>query len=581
MSDEMHVSQTQVRELRSVLVRWAVVLGLLGLFAVWAMWRMATAAERLPELRPAAASASKMEEPQIEYWTCTMHPEVREPGPGNCPVCGMDLVPKYTGADEPGRKPDGMDMTQRAAVQAPPRSQPASAKSAAKAWYRCTMPECGDVGSDDPESHCPVCGMKRERVNTGGEEADVAEIRLNERARRLAEVETEAAATRFLRKRIRTVGRVGYDETRYRMASAWINGRIDKLFADFTGMTVSAGDHLVEIYSPELLSAQEEYLQALRAVDAARDAQSDMSRRSSAQVLVSAKRKLELLGVTDTQIAEVETSDTPQTHLVVYAPIGGTIVEKHVMEGMYVKTGEPLYTIADLTHLWLLVDLYEADLPWVKPFQSVRVTTRSLPGEVFTGEIVFIDPRVDPRTRTISVRIHVDNAGLRLKPDMWVTAQVDAGLAEDGHGAVPAPGGAYACPMHPWETAEQLAQCPICEMDMVRVEDLPQYAPPTEPEPMLAVPRDAVMQTGARALVYVETEARVYRGVTVTVGPLAQGDDGREYYPILAGLRGGEHVVTRGNFAIDSQMQLAGKPSLFGGARHCERSVRREGWDAR
>ncbi len=492
-----------------------------------------------------------------------MHPEIRQSEPGACPNCGMPLVPKYVGSDMPGVKPTKMPT---AAVAPPSGHQPGGSSGSAgasRAWYRCTMPECGDQGSSDPESRCPVCGMKRERVDTGGEVAGDFDIQLGERARRLAEVETEAAAARLLHRRIRAVGRVGYDETRYKMAGAWIDGRIDKLFADFTGMTVSQGDHLVEIYSPELLSAQEEYLQALRAVAALRDTQTAAPHRNSEQVLYSAKRKLELLGVTDAQIQAVERSGEPHTHLVVHAPIGGTIVEKHVMEGMYVKTGDVLYTIADLTHLWLLVDLYEADLPWVRPFHDVQVTTRSLPGQVFTGQIVFIDPRVEPQTRTVPVRIHVDNPALRLKPDMWVTAQIDAALSRDGRGAVPAPSGAFACPMHPWETAEQPAQCPICEMDMVRVATLPYYQAPTEPVPVLSVPRDAVLQTGQRALVYIETSPAHYRGVEVTVGPLAQGEDGREFYPILAGLHGGERVVTRGNFAIDSQMQLAGKPSLF------------------
>lgn len=540
-----------MKELRGVLVRWAVVLVALGALAIWATWRMSTAASQLSAHGSSAAPVIQSDEPAIDYWTCTMHPEIQQPEPGDCPMCGMELVPKYAGSDEPGVKP----------ASVAPASGAGSRKT--RAWYRCTMPECGDQGNSDPESCCPVCGMKRERVDTGGEGAGDFDIKLSERAQWLAEVATEPIEPRLLHKRIRTVGRVGYDETRYKMASAWIDGRIDKLFADFTGMTVSQGDHLVEIYSPELLSAQEEYLQALRAAAASRDTQTAVSRRSSEQVLHSSKRKLELLGVTNAQIQAVERSGEPQTHLVVHAPIGGTIVEKHVMEGMYVKTGDALYTIADLTHLWLLVDLYEADLPWVKTFQEVRVMTRSLPGEVFTGEIVFIDPRVQPQTRTVPVRIHVDNPALRLKPDMWVTAQIDARLGRGGRGAVPAPSGALACPMHPWETADQPEPCPICKMDMVPVEDLPQYTSPTDPVPVLSVPRDAVMQTGERALMYVETAPGMYRGVEVTVGPLAHDEDGREYYPILAGLNGGERVVTRGNFAIDSQMQLAGKPSLF------------------
>ena len=545
------IAPATLKELRGVLLRWAILLGVLGAFTTWATWRMSTAASRMPALGSSALAVSPSEEPAIDYWTCTMHPEIQQDEPGDCPICGMDLVPKYIGSDEPSVKPTSMTAT------------PITPHRESQAWYRCTMPECGDQGSSDPESRCPVCGMKRERVDSGGEGTGDYEIKLGERAQRLAEVETEPVEPRLLHKRIRTVGHVGYDETRYKMASAWIDGRVDKLFADFTGMTVSLGDHLVEIYSPELLSAQEEYLQALRAVAASRDTQTTVSRRSSEQVLHSAKRKLELLGVTDAQIQAVERSGEIQTHLVVHAPIGGTIVEKHMMEGMYVKTGDALYTIADLTHLWLLVDLYEADLPWVKPFQEVRVTTRSLPGEVFTGEIVFIDPRVAPRTRTVPVRIHVDNPALRLKPDMWVTAHIDARLSRGGRGAVPVPRGAFACPMHPWENANQPDTCPICEMDMVRVKDLPQYTSPTNPEPVLSVLRDAVMQTGTRALVYVETATGTYRGVEVTIGPLAHGQDNREYYPILAGLGDGERVVTRGNFAIDSQMQLAGKLSLF------------------
>lgn len=550
------IPPTTMKELRSVLIRWAVILIALGAFAIWATWRMSTAASRLPTPDGSVASESPSQEPTIDYWTCTMHPEVQQPEAGKCPICGMELVPKYVGSDEPGVKPAaGSSAEHQHDVS------PGGEKS--KAWYRCTMPECGDQGSPDPESRCPVCGMKRERVDTGGEHADDFEIRLSERAQRLAEVQAEPAKPRLLFKRIRTVGRVSYDETRYKMASAWIDGRIDKLFADFTGMNVSQGDHLVEIYSPELLSAQEEYLQALHAADTSRDSQTVVSRRSSEQVLQSARRKLELLGVTEAQIEAVERSGEPQTHLVVYAPIGGTIVEKHVMEGKYVKTGDALYTIADLQHLWLLIDLYESDLPWVRPFQEVLVTTRSLPGEVFTGEIVFVDPKVDPQTRTVPLRIHVDNPALRLKPDMWVTAQIDAALSRGGRGAVPAPAGAYACPMHPWKTADSLKPCPICGMDMVHVDELPQYTPPTEPVAVLSVPRDAVMQTGQRALVYIESAPGTYRGVEVTVGPLASDESGREYYPILTGLSGGERVVTRGNFAIDSQMQLAGKPSLF------------------
>ncbi len=547
------------RELRSVLVRWAMLIVLFGAFAMWATCRMNQAAARLAA-GGGSVSATKNAAPTIEYWTCTMHPDVRQDEAGDCPVCGMELVAKYEGISEPGVKP----MATKPGGHSAHASSKDKASKQSKKWYRCTMPECGDQGSSDPNSRCPVCGMKREDVSGDTESDDVGEyeITLSERARRLAEVETVVAERKLLKKRIRTVGRAMYDETRFKMVSAWIGGRIDKLFADFTGMSVNEGDHLVDLYSPDLLAAQEEYLQAYRNA-ANSNMQSSVMQRSNQQVLVSARRKLELLGITAEQIAAIERSNEPQTRLVVYAPIGGTIVKKQAMEGMYVNTGDPLYSIADLTHLWLLVDLYESDLPWVKPFQEVRLTTQSLPGDVFRGQIVFVDPRVDPATRTVAVRMHVDNPDLRLKPDMWLTAEIDAGLAAGGKGAVPAPKGDYACPMHTWAAQDQPGECSICGMKLVAVEKLPQYAPPTDSAPILAVPRGAVMQTGTRALVYVESAPGTYRGVEVTTGPLAQDESGDDWYPILSGLNGGEAVVVRGNFAIDSQMQLAGKPSLF------------------
>ncbi len=556
----MSNANNTTRELRGVLVRWATLIVLFGVFALWATCRMNQAVERLASSGGSSTSLTNGTEPTIEYWTCTMHPDVRQDEAGDCPICGMELVAKYEGASEPGVKPTMSNVANHMAHA----QSDGSASKQKKKWYRCTMPECGDQGSSDPNSRCPVCGMKREDVSGDAESDDVGEYEttLSERARRLADVETVIAEPKLLKKRIRTVGRVTYDETRFKMVSAWMGGRIDKLFADFTGMSVNEGDHLVDLYSPDLLAAQEEYLQAYR--NAANNSmQSNVMQRSNQQVLTSARRKLELLGITAEQIAAIEQSNEPQTRLVVYAPIGGTIIKKQAMEGMYVKTGDPLYSIADLTHLWLLVDLYESDLPWVKPFQEVRLTTKSLPGEVFNGQIVFVDPRVDPATRTVAVRMHVANPDLRLKPDMWLTAEIDAGLAAGGKGAVPAPKGDYACPMHTWAAEEKPGNCSICGMQLVAVEKLPQYATPTDSSPILAVPRGAVMQTGTRALVYVESAAGVYRGVEITAGPLAQDDDGDDWYPVLSGLNGGEAVVVRGNFAIDSQMQLAGKPSLF------------------
>ena len=542
-------------EVRTVLLRWLLVLLVVGLFALWATWRMGLVASRLSRVPGVTATDTEVPEPVVSYWTCTMHPDVRAARPGDCPRCGMKLVPKYQGSDELGVPP---------AVAMPTDVGPARGAKEGM-WYKCTMPECNDVGSSDPEIRCPVCGMKREPVELEPQAVDRSdrEITLSERAQRLAELATEPVAYRDLFKRIRTVGKVSYDETRHKVVSAWAGGRIDRLFADFTGMVVNQGDHLVEIYSPELLSAQEELLQARQALKAISGSTLAFSRRGAEGLVESARRKLTLLGITEKQISELERTGEATTHLVTYAPLGGTIVRKAVMEGMYVKTGDVLYEIADLKRVWLLLDSYEADLPWVQPFQEVVVTAESLPGETFRGQIVFVDPVVDPMSRTIKVRVNVDNPRRRLKPEMFVTAEIRVAMGPTGRAATPQPRGTYVCPMHPWEASGAMATCPICEMDMVPVASVAGYRVGETAGPILSVPREAIMQTGERALAYWAVGAGRYLGVDVKLGPLAQDKSGRAFYPVLEGLEEGQRVVTRGNFVIDSQMQIAGKPSLF------------------
>ncbi|MEZ6084270.1 MAG: efflux RND transporter periplasmic adaptor subunit [Phycisphaerae bacterium] len=321
MTNEIPAST--MKQLRSVLTRWAILLILIGVFFLWATWRMTRVAANANAVAARAHESPMPAQPVVEYWTCTMHPDVHQSTPGKCPICAMPLVEKYKGSDQPGAKPE----TLRATATHPSADRNMQGDQS-KEWYRCTMTECGDQGSADPNSRCPVCGMKRERIESVAMDGDSdVEIKLSQRAIRLAEIATETVESRMLNKRLRTVGRVGYDETRYKMVSAWIGGRIDKLYADFTGMTVKKGDHLVEIYSPELLSAQEEYLQAVLAARSLQGSQTAVARRSAEQVQSSARRKLELLGITSEQIAEIESSGKPQTHLVIHAPIGGTILK--------------------------------------------------------------------------------------------------------------------------------------------------------------------------------------------------------------------------------------------------------------
>jgi len=286
-----------------------------------------------------------------QIWTCSMHPHIRQPKSGKCPICFMDLVP----------------------------------------------------------------------VDTSGE-AGLREISFSEDALKLMEIQTTPVERKFVEARIRMVGKVDYDETRLKHITAWVGGRIDRLYVDFTGTQVIKGDHMVYLYSPELISTQAEFLQAAKSVQNIKSDGSELIKRSIRATFEAASEKLRLLGLTEEQIEKIGETGQPTDYITIYAPIGGIVINKHVTEGTYVQTGTKIYTIADLSKLWVQLDAYESDMMWIRYGQEVEFTTEAYPGEVFKGRISFISPTVDPKTRTIKVRLNVSNLEERLKPEMFVRA---------------------------------------------------------------------------------------------------------------------------------------------------------------
>ncbi len=411
---------------------------------------------------------------------------------------------------------------------------------------------------------CPICGMDLIPVYEDAADDDgQVTLKLGERARKLAGVATVAVDYRPLVKDIHTVGKIDYDEGRVAYVSAWIGGRIDRLYADFTGIHVNKGEHLVLLYSPELMSAQEEYLLALKNVKQIKGSQ---FKEMAEDTLKAARDKLLLYGITKRQLKEIKKRGRVQTSLTVNAPISGTVIHKKAIEGMYVKRGDPIYTIADLSRVWLYLDIYEYDLAWIKYGQMVEVTTEAYPGEVFEGRIVFIDPFLNEKTRTIKVRVNVPNPEGELKPGMYANAYIKVRVGPGGRVQMAELEGKYIGPMHPEIIRDEPGKCPICGMDLVPVGGgigmmsaaKPELGIKSSEKGILAVPRSAVLDTGRRKLVYVEVDKGKYAPRQIRVGPLAG-----EYYPVVSGLKPGERVVTSGNFLIDSQMQLAGKPSLM------------------
>jgi len=247
-------------------------------------------------------------------------------------------------------------------------------------------------------------------------------------------------------------------------------------------------------------------------------------------------------------------------------------VQKLRQEGDRVQTGDRIYSVADLNHLWVMLDAYESDLAWLRYGQDVEFTTEAYPGETFHGRIAFIDPVLNESTRTVNVRVNVDNSDGRLKPEMFVRAVVRSQVAAGGRVLDPALAGKWISPMHPEIVKDQPGNCDICGMPLVRAESMGYVtAEPSESAKPLVVPASAVLLTGTRAIVYVQVpgaEKPTYEGREIVVGPRA-GD----HYLVKSGLSEGDLVVTHGNFKLDSALQIAAKPSMMtpqggGGSGH-------------
>ncbi len=433
-------------------------------------------------------------EKEAEIWTCAMHPQIRLPESGQCPICAMDLIP-VTGGDG------------------------------------------------------------------GGETLGARQLKMSEHARALAAVQTARVERRLVPVETRMVGKIAVDETRLRYITAWVSGRIDRLYVDYTGVQVNVGDHMAYIYSPELLTGQEELVQALRALEQLGSTGLPSLRQMAQATVESARERLSLWGLKAEQIAHIERERNPSDHLTVYASASGVVVEKHVGEGVYVQTGARIYTLADLSQVWLQLQVYESDLPWIRYGQEVEFVTEAYPGKHFKGRIAFIDPLLDERTRTVRVRVNVANEEAQLKPGMLVRAVAHARVAADGRVMDEALAGKWIGPMHPEIVRDGPGLCDICSMELVRAEDMGYMDLSTvEKEVPLVIPASAPLITGKRAVVYVAVAGRegVFEGREVELGSRA-GD----FYLVHAGLEEGEEVVVNGAFKIDSALQILAKPSMM------------------
>ncbi len=368
--------------------------------------------------------------PSSEIWTCSMHPQIRQPEPGKCPICGMDLIPAAAEGTETGM--NEVKMTKNAMALANIQ----------------TLVIGGEVAMDD--------GV----VTLSGK------IKMNE--------ETTA------------------------IQASYFDGRIERLFVDFTGQEVRKGQMLATLYAPNLIAAQQELITAA-------------SLRETQPALYSAVRnKLKLWKLTEDQINAIEASGTVRENFPVYATVSGTVSEKLAAEGDYVKQGQPILKVSNLNTVWADFDAYESQIPNFKIGQEISVVSAAYPNREIPATISFVDPMLDTKTRTVTVRTVLKNSDGALKPGMFVKGKIRGTSARSENGVV--------------------------------------------------VPASAILWTGERSLVYVKTHPHepIFEMREVTLG-----NRNGEFYTVVSGLETGEEIVVNGTFTIDAAAQLQGKRSMM------------------
>ncbi|WP_220498315.1 efflux RND transporter periplasmic adaptor subunit [Rhodopirellula sp. JC639] len=409
----------------------------------------------------------------------------------------------------------------------------------------CTPP------STEP-GRCPVCAMELVEA-TGGGGGDGISVTIESSARRLVGIRTAMSKMGEVNRTIRTIGSIDYDESQLSTISAYIDGRLEKMYANYAGVKVKEGDDLALIYSPQLYTAQTEFITSMNS-----DGKIGRFQISGGDLNKMARENLTELGMTESQIEQLGKSGKPMSRIRIKSPQRGTVIEKSAVEGDYVKTGDKLYRVADLSSVWLMLDLFPDDASAVRFGQQVEAEIQSMPGEVFTGRVAFIDPTVNPKTRTVRVRVEIMNFDGKLRPGDYATARVTVPAIPMDQVYDPALANKFISPMHPQVIRDEPGKCPLCDMDLVPTSQLGFASEPLPMQQVVTVPRDAVLLAGENSVIYVETEPGRFEIRRVAVGPM-----NRKEAVIVEGLSAGETVATGGNFLIDSQMQLAGNPSLM------------------
>jgi Cu(I)/Ag(I) efflux system membrane fusion protein/cobalt-zinc-cadmium efflux system membrane fusion protein len=422
----------------------------------------------------APVAPAAREEAKKQYWTCPMHPDVVRDAAGKCPKCGMDLVP--------------LREERLPAAAAAPKER--------KIKYWVSPMDPGYVR--DKPGKAP-CGMDLVPVYETEGEVAAAEgtIAVDPNTLQSMGVRTAKAEVRPLNRTIRAAGIINYDEKKLAVVTTKINGWVDRLYPKATGEPIRKGQPLISIYSPELVSAQREYLLALKNLKALEKSTYPEVKEAAQRLVEASRRRLEYWDIPRGQIQNLEKTGEVKKDLTLSSPANGIVIKRNVTQGQMVTAGMPLLEVADLSTVWVDAQIYEYELPWVKIGQSAEMTLAYLPGETFRGKVEYIYPYLSGATRTAKVRLALPNPGLKLKPEMY---------------------------------GQVVIQSP---MD----------------QPVVAVPTEAVLDSGEKQMVFLALGKGRFEPRQVKVG-LEAADGWRE---VAEGLKGGEEIVTSAQFLLDSE----------------------------
>jgi Cu(I)/Ag(I) efflux system membrane fusion protein len=362
------------------------------------------------------------------------------------------------------------------------------------------------------------------------------------------ELQTATVERRPAQAERRFLGKFVYDETRLHDVAVRVEGQLERLFVNYSGAPVRKGEPLAEIYSPDFYTA-------------ARDVLIARSAANDPVALEAARHKLHLLNVTEAQVEAILESGQAAENFTLHSPVAGVITQLDQRQGSWIMKGQRVAQVADITSLWVLLDAYESDLALIHHGQQAQLDVPAFPGRSFAGSVAYVAPELEERTRTVKVRLNVPNPDGRLRPGMFAHALLQIPLTATGEAYGPELAGRFICPMHPEIIGASAEPCPICNMALEPASARDAIHPQTDVTLPLVIPATAPLITGRRAVVYVQLpdqERPTFEGRNITLGPRA-GD----HYLVLDGLEEGERVVTHGNFKIDSELQIRGRPSMM------------------